>query len=246
MTGNNEILDNAEKETEKSVKSKQYLTFSSGEEVFAVEMPLVQEIIHMPELTKVPLAPSSLVGLINLRGAVIPVISLRKLLHNQLQEKDEASRIIIANLWQPVGFLVDSVSSVVDVEKYKIEDVNGRGADIKQEYLKGAIIDIAGLPLVMILSFEALVASEFSQLTAVQPQENGTDKSNVSSVNQEAVNTIQAERKLVSFSLVGQDYAVDISFAREIVLLPDTLVKIPNAPPYLLGKLILSPLLSPT
>ena len=64
-------LDNDERQ--------QYVTFRVGDELFAVEMNPVQEIIRVPDVVRVPLAPPSLCGLANLRGKVLPILSLRYL-----------------------------------------------------------------------------------------------------------------------------------------------------------------------
>ena len=57
--------------------TRQFVTFIAGGEVFAVDMAPVQEIIRLPEVVRVPLAPASLDGLANLRGKVLPIISLQ-------------------------------------------------------------------------------------------------------------------------------------------------------------------------
>ena len=245
MTENNEILGRTEESVINNTAKDQYLTFTCGEEVFAAEMSLIQEIIRIPDIARVPLAPSALEGLANLRGSIVPVISLRKLFNVDSKGKGDTQRIIIINLGQPVGFIVDQVSNVVAVEKEKIEAADGISADVKRDFLKGIIKDLGGLSLIMILSFEALIDYEFSQLTVVQTQNSGTGSSYVLSPGKEKSGASQTDRQMISFSVAGQDYAVDISFAREIVQLPDSLVKMPNAPPYLLGLINLRSQLLP-
>lgn len=212
-----------------------YLTFVCGKEVCAVESPLVQEIIRVPNITKVPLAPPSLTGLANLRGTVIPVISLRKILNFQFHEHEENQRIIIINLSQPVGFLVDSVSGFLTVKKDTITEKKNIKTTIKKKYLKGGINNSGTNSIPLILSFKTIISDNFSHLAVSKQQGTGGVKSLEISTTRIAAQTQQTERKLVSFSVTGQDYAIDIAYAREITRFPDSFVRVPNSPPYLLG-----------
>ena len=76
-TAQNNTLQAAEKNTQQG--TQQFVTFMAGEEVFAADMTPVKEIIRVPEVVRVPLAPPALEGLANLRGKVLPIISLRRL-----------------------------------------------------------------------------------------------------------------------------------------------------------------------
>ena len=69
---------------------RQFVTFIAGDEVFAVDMAPVQEIIRVPEVVRVPLAPASLEGLANLRGKVLPIISLRRIFGFAERAHDDA------------------------------------------------------------------------------------------------------------------------------------------------------------
>ncbi|MDO9142126.1 MAG: chemotaxis protein CheW, partial [Methylobacter sp.] len=95
---------------------RQFVTFIAGDEVFAVDMTPVQEIIRVPEVVRVPLAPNTLEGLANLRGKVLPIISLRRIFGFGDQEYDDSTRAVVIDLGQPLGFVVDRVASVVGVE----------------------------------------------------------------------------------------------------------------------------------
>ena len=86
--------------------TRQFVTFIAGGEVFAVDMAPVQEIIRLPEVVRVPLAPASLDGLANLRGKVLPIISLRRMFGFPEQEHDDASRAVVVDVGQPLGFVI--------------------------------------------------------------------------------------------------------------------------------------------
>jgi len=234
----------AENEGVVAANTTQFVTFICGEEVFAVEMKLVQEIVRIPEIVRVPLAPQTLEGLINLRGTIIPVVSLQNLFNLDFSGQDENRRIIVLSLEQPVGCIVDRVSSVVSVDTGRIEPLEGIAANIDRKFLKGVIKDAAGFSVIMILSVESLISFEFSQLVHRSKSgrlEAGTAKSTKAQDTAIAI----TEQQLVSFTVAGQEYAIDIQFAKEIVQIPDAIVKIPNSPPYLLGVINLRSRLLP-
>ena len=101
----------------------QLVTFSIGEEEFGVNILKVQEIIRTMEITKVPRAPEFVEGVINLRGKVIPVISMRTRFNMPVLEHDSNTRIVVMELGQKiVGFLVDGVSEVLRIPAGTVED----------------------------------------------------------------------------------------------------------------------------
>jgi purine-binding chemotaxis protein CheW len=112
----------------------QFVTFHLEDEVFAVNMGKVREIIRVPAVTRVPLAPPALDGVANLRGQVLPIVSLRRLLGLEERAADEATRAVIVDVGQPVGFVVDRVSSVIGVEAGQIEAIAESGGVIAAEF----------------------------------------------------------------------------------------------------------------
>ncbi|WP_028840905.1 chemotaxis protein CheW [Thermodesulfobacterium hveragerdense] len=120
-------------------KINEYVSFFIEEEVFALPMAPVQEIIRVPQMVRVPKAPSTLLGLANLRGNVLPVINLRKVFGIAEREIDETSRVIVLNMGQILGFLVDRVSSVINVDDTQIEDSSEIKSIVRSEFLKGVI-----------------------------------------------------------------------------------------------------------
>jgi purine-binding chemotaxis protein CheW len=224
----------AEKDTGTATAATQFVTFICGKETFAVELTLVQEIIRLPAIVRVPLSPPALEGLINLRGTIIPVVSLQNLFNLESTGQEDNRRIIVLNLAQPVGCIVDQVTSVVSVDSSKIESIEGITANIDKKFLKGVIKDTAGFSVIMMLSVESLIDSEFSQLTEHTKSEGLEARKTTTTRDEEKARTVN-ERQLVSFTVAGQEYAVDIQFAKEIVQIPESVVKIPNTPSYLLG-----------
>ena len=88
----------------------QFVTFSLEGEMFAVPMGPVQEIIRVPDVARLPLAPAALDGLANLRGRVLPIVNLRRLFGCAQRPHDDATRAVVIQLGQPLGFIVDRVA----------------------------------------------------------------------------------------------------------------------------------------
>ncbi|HTY35522.1 MAG TPA: chemotaxis protein CheW [Bacteroidota bacterium] len=96
----------------------QLVSFKVGEEEFGIEILKVQEIIRMAELTRVPNAPPHVEGIINLRGKVIPVLSLRSRLGMPPKENDRRTRTVVVEVsGRVVGFVVDAMSEVLRIPK---------------------------------------------------------------------------------------------------------------------------------
>lgn len=107
---------------EKMRENVQLVSFVLGEEFFGVNILLVQEIITVPEITRIPNAPSFIEGMINLRGRLLPVIDLRKRLHVGNEFFDSKTRILVIQIDGKItGFLVDSVEAVMSVPSDSIE-----------------------------------------------------------------------------------------------------------------------------
>jgi len=112
----------------------------------------------------VPLAPSTLEGLANLRGSVLPIFSLRRLFGLADRASDDASRVLVIDVGQPLGFVVDRVSRVVGVEPGQREDVGTLSSSVDTELLSGLIKNVGGHELVMVVNFVKLVEKQFRDL----------------------------------------------------------------------------------
>jgi purine-binding chemotaxis protein CheW len=141
-------------------QTRQLVGFRIGEEEFGVDILMVQEIIRLPIITPIPNAPSFILGMINLRGKIIPVIDLRQRLRingGVRTENDRRSRILIVEMFTHVtGFIVDSVSEVMKVAESEIEPTPHLVASsINAEYIQGVI----KLPnrLIMLLDFSRIL-----------------------------------------------------------------------------------------
>jgi purine-binding chemotaxis protein CheW len=116
----------------------QLVAFTIDHEEFAVDILQVQEIEKIIHITRVPRAPNSLEGVINLRGEVIPVINLRKRLNLPLKSIEDNNKIVIVKVNDlTVGIIVDGVSEVVRLKKDMIESSPGLIENIEVNYVQG-------------------------------------------------------------------------------------------------------------
>jgi purine-binding chemotaxis protein CheW len=116
----------------------QLVTFTLGNEEYAVDILKVQEINRMKEITRVPNSPPYVEGVINLRGKVIPVVNLRKKFGLAEKDNDEQSRIMIMDIQGiTMGLVVDSVSEVLRVPSDIVEPTPPMASNISTEFIKG-------------------------------------------------------------------------------------------------------------
>ena len=216
---------------------RQFVIFIAGEEVFAVDMAPVQEIIRVPEVVRVPLAPPTLNGLANLRGKVLPIISLRRVFGFAERAHDDASRALVIDTGQPLGFVVDKVASVVGVEPGKIEGVGSIQGTVNTELLSGIIKDVSGHAMIMVLDFAKLIALEFAEIAAVA--KSAALAGGIYAGAEIGEEAASDELQLVSFDVAGQEYAITIEDVQEIVQVPENIVHVPHSESYVLGVMTL-------
>ena len=226
-----------ERSSDTQLGTQQFVTFLSGDEVFAADMSPVKEIIRVPQVVRVPLAPPALEGLANLRGKVLPIISLRRLFGFPELEHDDSTRALVIDVGQPLGFVVDRVSSVMGVDAGHIEDVGSISTTVNTEVLSGLIKDAGGHAMIMVLDFAKLVQREFSQIAAI------TKNTSVASAAQAQVQSEEEdssdELQLVSFNVEGQEYAIAIEDVQEIVQVPEAVIHVPHSESHVLGVMTL-------
>ncbi len=123
----------------------QYLTFMLDGEEYGINILKVMGIQGWQKTTMIPNAPSYVVGLINLRGEVVPIIDLRK--HFNLDANDYHARtvVIIVRVKQPdkertVGLVVDAVSEVYNIEAAEIRPAPEFGEGVEGEYIRGLVL----------------------------------------------------------------------------------------------------------
>ena len=147
---------------------RQHLAFTLNGEVFAIEILQIREIIEFGALTEVPMMPDLVRGVINLRGAVVPVVDLNARFGRSASELCKKSCIVIFDTVRAgerveLGILVDAVSEVIKIAPGDIEAPPDFGSVVQREFIRG--IGKAGSRFVILLEPErALDVQEMAQL----------------------------------------------------------------------------------
>lgn len=124
-------------------ETTQYLSFNLGDEVFALDIGKVREVLEFTTVTKVPQTPDFMRGVINLRGGVVPVIDMKLKFGMGETEKTINTCVIIAEVELDdgeitvLGALADSVQEVFDMHEDDIEPAPRLGTQLNTEFLKG-------------------------------------------------------------------------------------------------------------
>lgn len=148
----------------------QYLTFSLGDEVFAMDIRTVREIIQHASMTVVPLMPNFVRGVINLRGAVVPVIDLQSRFGRATTVVGKKTCIVIFDAStegekMELGLMVDAVSEVIDIAPAQIEPPPQFGTSIQRDFIKG-MGKVDGEFIVILEPEGALNIDDMAQLAA--------------------------------------------------------------------------------
>lgn len=128
---------------ESAEQQQQYLTFSLGEEMFAIGILAIREIIEYSGLTEVPMTPPFIRGVINLRGSVVPVIDLTVRFGRAANEATKRTCIVIIETeaadgqHHQMGVIVDAVSEVLEIPNTDIEPPPAFGAHIRIDFISG-------------------------------------------------------------------------------------------------------------
>ena len=119
--------------------TQQYIVVHLGEEQYGVDIRYIDNIVRMQKITRVPKVASYLKGVINLRGEVIPIMSLRLKMFLPEDEITKATRIIILKLEQygSIGVIVDEVKEVVTLDEEHIEKVSYDSKEERLNFLGG-------------------------------------------------------------------------------------------------------------
>jgi purine-binding chemotaxis protein CheW len=160
-----------------TAEQQQYLTFSLGEEMFAIGILAIREIIEYGQLTAVPMTPPFIRGVINLRGAVVPVIDLAVRFGRSARDTSKRTCIVIIETEAGVmGIVVDAVSEVLEIPPGDIEPPPEFGARIRIDFISG-MGKIDGKFVVMLNVNRILSLDEVAVVAAMNRSESVTQQS---------------------------------------------------------------------
>lgn len=210
----------------------QFVVARVGDEALAFQLDRVSEIIRIPRLAHMPLAPRSLLGLANMRGIVLPVISLARLLGFAEDLLDDQARIIVIGRSAPVGFAVDRVERLLATPIADLSmDPAGAGR-LDPGLLDGVVQGGEGADTIKVISPERVLQGQFDGIgIASSPADAGFAATDASAKAAEP----PRQTELVSFELGAQEYALPLERVREIVPMPDYVSEIAGSETAVLG-----------
>lgn len=139
-------------------RAGEYLTFNLGRESYGVDILQVQEIIGMPRLTRLPRAPEHMLGVMNLRGMVVPVVDMRIKLNLTQDQNGEAVVVVLRVGDKIMGSVVDSVRDVVQLGEEQIQTPPDFAGGLRRDYLRGLChLDDQ---MIILLELDRLLAQE--------------------------------------------------------------------------------------
>lgn len=143
--------------------ASQYLTLNLAQEEYGVDILAVREIRGWTPVTRIPQAPSYVLGVLNLRGAIVPVIDMR-LRFGLPREEYTANTVtvIVTVAGRNFGVVVDGVSDVLDVTAANLRPVPDMGTTVDTEYLKG--LTAVDERMVLLLDVDKLLQPQDAQM----------------------------------------------------------------------------------
>lgn len=169
------VARNAPKAVATVEAPQQYLTFVLGGEMFALAILNVKEIIEYGSLTEIPMMPTFIRGVINLRGSVVPVIDMTARFGGGTSEVGRRTCIVIVEMankddaggtTHDIGIVVDAVSEVLEIPKSEIEPPPTFGAKIRADFIAG-MGKVAGKFVIILNVQRVLSVDEMATLAQV-------------------------------------------------------------------------------
>ncbi len=145
--------------TKESGSAKQLLTFSLAREFYGLDLQRVREIRTFGGVTRIPNAPPSVEGVMNLRGEIVPIVNVRTRLGLPAVKRDRITVVVIVEAGPRLaGLVVDAVEDVIDVESESLTHAPSLGTDIDTTFL--SCIAQVREQLVLVLDIDRLVAAD--------------------------------------------------------------------------------------
>ena len=144
---------------------RQLLSFRLGAETFGIDILRVREIRGWTAVTKIPQSPPEVLGVLNLRGTVVPIVDLRRLFRHERADYDAMTVIIVLSIDSPsgrreVGVVVDGVSEVVDVDKGGVRPAPDLRSCAASEFVAGLLP--TGDRMVILLDADRLLGARLA------------------------------------------------------------------------------------
>jgi purine-binding chemotaxis protein CheW len=169
----NDVVPAAQAAAVEAADKKQYLTFMLAGEVFAIGILGIKEIIEYTALTEVPMMPACIRGVINLRGAVVPVMDLAARFGQPVRSLTKRTCIVIVETGgdgerHDMGVVVDAVNAVLEIGAAEIAPAPAFGARIRTDFIEG-MGRVNGKFVILLNIEQVLSVAEISALAAGDP-----------------------------------------------------------------------------
>ncbi|MBT8763076.1 chemotaxis protein CheW [Desulfohalobiaceae bacterium Ax17] len=240
------FIERKESEEEENDSARQLVSFFLDNQEYAFEISELKEIVRVPEeINHVPQTDPHVLGLINFRHQMLPLVSLRRMFGLTNAEVDESNRILVVTLDngavrrpQTVGIVVDRVQEVLYVAEEDWEQMPGLLANSGElDEIKAVCRLNGGKRLISVLSAKNLFQHPAMQAAVETGQEfeDGEEEMRTADLNQQ--NTEDEEIQLVVFQLADQEYGVMIDAIQEIILIPEEMNVVPKTPDFIEGMI---------
>jgi len=156
--------------------SSQILTFTLGAETYGVDILRVQEIRGWAPVTRIPQSPPHVLGVLNLRGSIVPIIDLRMRFRLESAEYTPLTVIIVLSVEsaagrRDIGMVVDGVSDVIHIDNNRIKPTPDLGAQANTDFIRG--LASVSDHMVMLLDVDRLIAGDVDAASTLPPAANG-------------------------------------------------------------------------
>lgn len=155
-----EVMNQPEQATQATaaLHANEYLAFRLGEEEYGLDIHKVQELRGYDAVTKIANAPEFLMGVVNLRGIIVPIIDMRIKFNLGMPTYDQFTVVIILNLTgRVIGMVVDSVSDVINLTAGQIKPAPEMGNVVQTEHLTG--IGTVDERMIILVDIDKLMSS---------------------------------------------------------------------------------------
>jgi purine-binding chemotaxis protein CheW len=237
-------MKNADRGETLPAAARQYLIFRIESRLYALPAGAIAEVIRTPLTARVPQAPKALLGVANLRGVVLPVVSLRGLIGMDEAAAGGGSRSIVLDGDMPIAITVDAVETLTLVEIAGVESQPANLNGEPGERLIAAFSLGGSHGAVKVLDIQALLSDAFAQRD--RAVRKTAERENV--IAREQPQAITQTETLVTFTISEQEFAFPLATVQEVVSLPQQITAAPRAEASVLGMMAfrdrLLPLLS--
>jgi purine-binding chemotaxis protein CheW len=208
---------------------QELVTCVLGNVEFGLDINAVQEIVRMPRITPVPMAPRYVEGVANLRGNVLPIINSRARFGMPAGENRDSHRVVVVELnGSPTGLIVDAVREVMHVSRKVVEEVPAVVHDVDGRFLKGIVKLDQGRRLVLLLDHDAVLDRQAERAAVRAGSGPASGREGRPEGGEED------HEHLVTFRLTEEEYGISIMDVQEIIRVP-AISTVPKAPPAVIG-----------